>query len=265
VSKSAPGQSPPGLSGLWRVGYVIPTLGQRNEWLAEAVASVRNCGKAISIVIVTDQPSEALLEIAATADATVIAQSSPGVFGALNDGVAHLADSIDLFGFLGDDDLLLPDAVAKLTSCFDDERVVAAYGRLTYINAAGMSIMANNGHPILARFIRWLPNLIPNPGALIRVRTWRSVNGFDQQYKYAADLDLWLKLARIGRIKHCAVDMAKFRFHSGSLTSGSRSESLAEARQVRLLHSAGLLLPLHRLLIISMEKLGEFVMKRLMS
>lgn len=61
-------------------------------------------------------------------------------------------------------------------------------------------------------------NFVPQPAAFFTREAYEAVGGIDPRYRYAMDLDLWLRLGR--RYDVCRIDrvLAAFRFHPASKT-----------------------------------------------
>jgi GT2 family glycosyltransferase len=110
----------------------------------------------------------------------------------------------------------------------------------------------------------WIPNLIPNPGTLISVEAWQKVGGYDEVYKWAGDLDFWIKVRQLGQIKFVDVPMSYFRWHEDSLTAGQRDLSIAEATLVRTSHTKWYLLWFRKLWEFLLTNLGEVIRRKRM-
>jgi GT2 family glycosyltransferase len=119
--------------------------------------------------------------------------------------------------------------------------------------------MKNSGYPRLHRFLSWVPNLIPNPGTLISVAAWKKVGGYNEAYRWAGDLDFWLKIRKFGEIKFVDVPMSYFRWHEDSITAGQRELSLAEATIIRTNHTKWYLLWFRKFWEFVLTNVGEIV------
>jgi hypothetical protein len=106
--------------------------------------------------------------------------------------------------------------------------------------------------------------LIPNPGTLISINAWKNLGGYDTRYRWAGDLDFWIRLQKIGKIQFLDIPMSMFRWHDESLTAGQRIHSLSEASTVRLAHCHKLLVPFKRIWEVFLTKGGEYLRSRKM-
>lgn len=59
---------------------------------------------------------------------------------------------------------------------------------------------------------------ICHPTAMIRIDALRAVGGYEPDKESAEDLDLWLRLAEVGKIANIAKALVKYRMHSGSIS-----------------------------------------------
>jgi glycosyltransferase involved in cell wall biosynthesis len=219
------------------VGIVIPTLGQNLYWLENALQSCRYDSYEYEIVVVCKEITAELSALCEKYKCKIVLEKSKGIFSAINDGVDYLRDKVELFSFIGDDDQLLPGAIRNLLQAFDDPQVMMAYGYLWYFDENSRILFCNPGYPKLHKLIAWIPDLIPHPGAVVRISAWEKLNGFDRQFKFAADLDFWIRLRKLGKLRHMKVPMAYFRWHENGQTAGQRSKSLEDASRVRKANS----------------------------
>jgi hypothetical protein len=219
-------------------GYVIPTRGDNLKWLEQAIFSIRCFDKDCEIVVVLKNQNEEINDLSDRYRIKLIQESRPGVFSALNDGVRYLeSQGFKFFAFLGDDDLVMPNSGRNLRAGIKTENIKAVYGQCWYADKDLMVLAKNKGYPALQRFMLVLPNLIPNPGALISIEAWSLIGGYEVSYNWAADLDFWIKLRKLGTIKFVDTPMSIFRWHESSLTAGQRQKSLEESSLIRSIHT----------------------------
>ena len=74
---------------------------------------------------------------------------------------------------------------------------------------------------------------VPHPAVFIRRSAFGRVGMFDEQLKYAMDVDLWLRLGRVARPSTVDRPLAVFRDHAGSLSSANRIKARQEEFAVR--------------------------------
>ena len=244
------------------VGFVIPTLGVNLIWLRQSLESVRKCSSECKIVVVSPSSDQALNALVNEHRADLIIQEPKGVFAAINAGVEYLSVlETKFFAFLGDDDVLVLENLSEMLAEFKDERVAVVYGKIWYVDENLNKKMINPGYPQLHFLMNWIPNLIPNPGTLIRVSYWKMLGGYDEKLRHAGDLDFWLKVRKVGRIRHIKKDIALFRWHSNSLTAGQQNSALQEASFVRNRNVHPSMRVLHARVDALATSLGEILRK----
>lgn len=223
-----------------RVLLVIPTLGQRTDLLSQAVSSVGlQEGCVVDLVVVTPSGSPAE-RIADDTAVRVVTDPGRGLSAALNAGLAAANSKCQYFGWLGDDDLLRPKALAAAVAALRAEpEAVMVYGWCDYVDAEGHTFFVSRAGPWAARIIGYGPDLIPQPGSLMRLSAVRAVGGLDESLKFALDLDLFLRIRRHGRLLALPQTLAAFRWHADSLTVANQKQSIDEADQVRRRHLNG--------------------------
>jgi GT2 family glycosyltransferase len=81
--------------------------------------------------------------------------------------------------------------------------------------------------------LKWGPDLIPQPGSLIRCSAWEAVGGLDESYGLAFDLDLLLRLQKLGPLIDVRRIVSSFRWHSQSLTVDDRHRNISESERAK--------------------------------
>lgn len=247
---------------------IIPTLGKDLNLLERAVESVLNQTRTTSVLLVAPPRAQNLANWALKRDLEICFDNDFGtVSDAINCGVAQIEKrNCKYFIFLGDDDLLLPNAVFNLEkvlkskSKWSKKRIVASFGYCWYVSSDGETIFENRAPVGLLKILKFIPNVIPHPGALMYVSDWRKLGGFDPSLRFAPDLDYWLRLKDLGRFARVSSPMSYFGWGSG-LTSTRRSESILEAKLVRRRYLSWWELPVYWLLEPISVFLGEKILR----
>jgi GT2 family glycosyltransferase len=125
-----------------------------------------------------------------------VSEPDGGQAEAINKGFALAQGSI--LGWLNADDVLLPDAVARVVKTFERDRALG----LVY----GDCRVVENGRELLTwRAPRHLTMAvleggfsIPQPGAFTARWALERVGGLDESFELAMDVDLWLRLLAAG-------------------------------------------------------------------
>jgi GT2 family glycosyltransferase len=161
--------------------------------------------------------------------------ADPGsLASAINVGAAAASDGIQYLNWLGDDDLLEPESLSRTVACLDAHPdATVAYGACRYIDETGQELWVSRAGRWATRILAWGPDLIPQPGMLVRREAWEKVGGLDASYRFAFDLDLLLKLKELGPLLDVGEIVSSFRWHGDSLTVGDRTTSLKESERAR--------------------------------
>ncbi len=210
---------------------VVPTLGTRPEFLAECIASIRSAGRC-HVVLVRPPGSHIDPTVSALIDAQIDDLGS-GLAAAINAGVASLPSAIQYATWLGDDDRLTADSLTIAAAALKRENAVLVFGGCRYIDQAGQELWLNASGRWAVPLMRVGPQLIPQPGSLFDRRVFESIGGLDESWKWAFDLDLFLRLAQRGKLVFVDATLAEFRWHDGSLSVGGRKGSVTEASAIR--------------------------------
>ena len=216
------------------VAVVVPTLGQRPDYLIECLRSIRVAGK--SIICIVAPPSADLSEVESLG---LIDQKvddpKTGLPAAINFGFQSLPSNIKYIAWLGDDDLLEPSSITKTSALLrSDERASAVFGQCHYIDPSGHRILTNASGKWAVPLISFGPDLIPQPGSLMRRSAFDAFGGLRTDLGWAFDVDLFINLKKQGKIRYLKEPLASFRWHPESLSVGQRHGSVREASQVRV-------------------------------
>lgn len=253
----------------FQVGVVVPTMGSRLEFILDCLRSIRESGNAFILIVAPD------LELITRSIPPhlydrLLLDPKLGLPSAINLGIADLPGENEFVTWLGDDDLLEKDSLSyALAPLLEDKACVLSFGGCKYINSNGEVIWSNHSGRYAVPLLRFGPQMIPQPGSLIRRTAFNAVGGLDNQYKWAFDLDLFIRLRQLGRLRFVNQKLASFRWHEGSLSVGGRAGSVREASHIRK-NSLPLILrlcspiwefPLRKIIMIAGFRISRLVSK----
>jgi len=225
---------------------VLPTLGDRMEFLETTLRSCRDLAGLVPTTVAMVVPSAAVhaRALGSQYGAVLIDDPGSGMADAVNAGLGARTTE-EFYVWVGDDDELVPQGVAALMEALGARlSAVVAYGHCDYIDGTGSVIGRSKAGPLAIALLPWGPNLIPHPGTIVRLDALEAVGGFDSRLSYALDLDVFLKLRRMGDFITAPLVSARFRWHADSATVADRSSSAREAIIVKNRHLPALLRPL---------------------
>lgn len=212
---------------------IIPTLGDRPEYLEQTLISISSQSVPADVVIVAPSVAKGVAELAQRFGASLL-QDPGSLPGAINLGARAAQPHHEYLNWLGDDDLLTEGSLEATVGALEaDPSCVLAYGACQYISDDGRPLWVSRAGRWAELILGWGPDLIPQPGMLVRASAWRAVGGLDESFRFAFDLDLLLKLRREGRFVSLPTIVSCFRWHAESLTVSDRSGSLYESEIAR--------------------------------
>lgn len=217
---------------------VVPTLGRRPELLRRALESITS-QEAGDVDIVVVAPRDRGVEQLATSYGArfVPDPASGGQSGALNAGIRAAREDTEFFGWLCDDDLLTPGSLSATTAALRSHPgATVAYGWCDYIDMEDRVVFRSRAGRLAARILPWGPNLVPQPGSLMRYSEVVAVGGIDEAATVTMDLDLFLRLRKRGPFVALPRTLACFRWHPDSLTVSGEKFSMEQADRVRQKH-----------------------------
>ena len=227
-----------------RVGIVVPTLGERPDYLEKCLDSIRSAGQAHILLVAPSSLNTSRLTSSGLVDSVVI-DLGRGLPSAINQGIDALPESVEYVNWLGDDDLLTPGSLEAAERALDkNEKSVMVFGACEYIDDSGNSLWLNSSGAWAVPLLRFGPDLIPQPGALFRRSVFESIGGLETSLGWAFDFDLFIRFSKAGKIKYINQTLAKFRWHPESLSVEHRKRSVAEASKVRVSHLPSFLRPI---------------------
>lgn len=228
-----------------RVLVVLPTLGKRPEFFEKALQSCRDLSNRIPISIVVVAPGDdaSTRKVCESRGAIVVDDPGTGMADAINRALS-IATTEEFYVWLGDDDELVVDGVARLVEALSQApEAVVAYGHCDYVDNKGRKLVTSRGGTMARWMLAFGPNLIPHPGTVIRLSALRAIGGFHPRLSYALDLDVFLRLRSLGHFISLPVVASRFRWHEDSLTVADRAASTREAIAVKNRHLPSLLRP----------------------
>lgn len=218
------------------IGIVVPTLGKRPKFLNANLKSIKSAGDAFVCLVAPENFDSNHLMDSGLIDLHVV-DPGRGLPEAINAGFRALPKNIQFINWLGDDDLLAPNSLqVALNAIRSEVNATFVFGSCSYINVEGEEIWRNNSGPWAVKLLRFGPDLIPQPGGLIRRNSFEQVGELSSTFDWAFDFDLFIKLSKIGKGIHLREVLSSFRWHSESLSVEFRRKSVEEASRVRRSH-----------------------------
>jgi len=216
---------------------VLPTLGQRPEYLKKTLKTlVAQKPIAFDLVMVFPLKSKETVTLAKQYNAIMV-DDPGGMSAAVNAGIAAAKPWHKYISWIGDDDYLTKDSLAtSLSALENDQKAVIAFGYCDYMTSTGKYIFTNKAGRLAPWIMRWGPNLIPMPGMLMRKSALDIAGEFDTNNLWSMDLDMLIRLRKIGHFINTKKALASFRWHETSQTVANRPKLIKEVSKVQRSH-----------------------------
>lgn len=222
-----------------KVGFVIPTAFGRPEYLPLAYRSIIEQQTSHQVEVLVGCPADKISDVQrALPGAMVIAEDEgSGLAHKLNDLLMRLPEDCEFIAWLGDDDLLTPGSLESAVQAVSHSDTIAmAYGGCDYIDSDGNVMFTNSSSQFASALLTFGPQLIPQPGSIMRRSSFINAGGLGNEFGLAFDFDLFLKLKKVGELVFVNQTLAQFRWHPDSLSVRRRMRSAVEASRVRRKH-----------------------------
>ncbi len=126
------------------------------------------------------------------------------------------------------DDVALPQRFAlQVEALGKDPGLVCVGGNFQLIDGQGRLLTTLRPPPDDATIQKQAlagHGAICHPAAMIRREALLKISGYDEEFKIAQDLDLWLRLGEVGKLGNVPRTVLKFRLHEGSVSETKRVE-----------------------------------------
>lgn len=248
------------------VGVVVPTIGERPQYLEITLKSIREAGDSYIVLVGRKGFDASSYQKAGLLD-LYVDELETSVPKKINQGFRALSENIEYITWIGDDDLLAPGSLSVAVNILDrPEKPVLVYGHCQYIDSEGSDVLVKRSGSWAVPLLRFGPQLIPQPSAVFRRDAFEKVGGLSDKFEFAFDFDLFLKLTKVGKAVFVDKILSSHRWHATSLTYSRRWDSVRDASLVRVLDLpplAKFFSPIWELPIIMMTFLaGHFLSRR---
>ena len=223
---------------------IVATLGERPSLRATLTSIEKQKITDLEVKIVCPlQKLEKVQEIAQEClplNFELIQDAGKGLSAAINQGYEALGD-FKYFSWLNDDDELTTGSLERSINFLDtNQNFYAVVGSLGYLRKDKSKIVRNKVTKLNTLVTKIGPNVIPQPGSLVRRTSIGEAILLNEKYKYAMDLDMWLRIMKIGKIGIIKETQAVMNWHQDSITVSNRKKASIEAFQIRLRNSQNL-------------------------
>lgn len=198
-------------------------------YLAPAVQSIlAQTYRDFELVVVDDgstDGSAAVLDAIAARDERVRVLHRPheGIPKSANAGLAACRGQY--IARMDGDDLAYPDRFAVQLDYLRDSGCVCVGCYVDYMDDAGRhltTIKSPTDHDTISATLLKGHCAIWHTGSMFTRAAIEQVNGYDEQFDCALDLDLWLRLGEVGRLGNVPQALQRYRLHANSVSEQKR-------------------------------------------
>ncbi|MEL6482851.1 MAG: glycosyltransferase [Pseudomonadota bacterium] len=222
------------------ISVVMPVY-NGEMFLDDAIQSVRTQTLTdFELIAVDDGSSDATPDILARhasddARLRVHRQANTGIVGALNAGLARARGRY--IARMDADDLCLPHRFERQAAYLDTTPEAVLVGGLAEtMDATGRPLAVVSGGPHRKTDLSRFPPRVAvslHPLIMVRREAFEEIGGYRSGFPHAEDYDLYLRLARLGRLDNPPEVMLRYRKHDGAISQRNiarqeRSAALAE-------------------------------------
>jgi glycosyltransferase involved in cell wall biosynthesis len=213
---------------------VITPVFNGERYIRETVDSVLKYaeGFPVEYIIVDDGSTDSTSQILQNylSSVTILSQSNLGESAAVNHGFKHSRGEI-LLVVSADDPLFTSLIFSGVKDFFkENSSVVAWYPDWNLIDNYGKIVEVRKVPDYEDRLLIGEFQCLPGPGTLIRKTAAEKISGRDTRYKFKGDYDFWLRLSRVGELRHRSEVLAQWRMHDGSTSISQRGSEMALER-----------------------------------
>lgn len=169
-----------------------------------------------------------------------VSEPDRGQTDAINKGFALSQGKI--MAWLNSDDVYLPGAITSAVEYLrGNPGVGMVYGDTDLIDSEGRVIGRFNAQQTTYRRLMRGGVYIPQPAAFWRREVWNQAGPLDPTFYFAMDYDLWVRFAKISRIRYTPQRWAGFRIHDEGKTSLADARCWPEMKRVFRREGGGLI------------------------
>jgi glycosyltransferase involved in cell wall biosynthesis len=213
---------------------VITAVYNGSDYIEETINSVLKCCSTINFeyIILNDGSTDNTLEILKKYEnkIRIINKSNSGESDSVSIGFKEASGEL-LLVVSADDPLFTEKLFSNIFEQFNqNENLMAIYPDWRMINADGKVIKVIKVPDYSDEMLIGRCVTLPGPGVIFRRSAALKLNGRNPKWIYVGDFDFWLRLSRLGEIRHRPAVLAQWRHHPASTSVSKRGLKMAQER-----------------------------------
>ena len=213
---------------------VITAVYNGSDYIAETINSVLKCCSEIDFeyIVLNDGSTDNTFEILKKYEDNIriIDKTNSGESDSVSIGFKEASGDL-LLVVSADDPLFTEKLFSNIFEQFNQNKnLMAIYPDWQMIDSVGNVIkvikLPNYSDDLLiGRCIT-----LPGPGVIFRKSAALKINGRNPKWTFVGDFDFWLRLSRLGEIRHRSEVLAQWRHHPSSTSVSKRGLKMAQER-----------------------------------
>jgi glycosyltransferase involved in cell wall biosynthesis len=213
---------------------VITAVYNGSDYIEETIKSVLKCCSSIDFeyIILNDGSTDNTLQILKKYEnkIRIIDKSNSGESDSVSIGFREALGNL-LLVVSADDPLFTEKLFTNIFEQFNqNENLMAIYPDWQMIDSSGNVIKVIKVPDYSDELLIGRCVTLPGPGVIFRRSAALKLNGRNPKWTYVGDYDFWLRLSRLGEIKHRQEVLAQWRHHSSSTSVSKRGLKMAQER-----------------------------------
>jgi len=213
---------------------VITAVYNGSGYIEETIKSVLKCCSEIDFeyIVLNDGSTDNTFEILKKYKnkIRIINKSNSGESETVSIGFKEASGDL-LLVVSADDPLFTERLFTNIFEQFDqNDRLMAIYPDWQMIDAGGNVIKVINVPDYSDELLIGRCITLPGPGVVFRKSAALKLNGRNPKWTFVGDYDFWLRLSRLGEIRHRPEVLAQWRHHPSSTSVSKRGLKMAQER-----------------------------------